>query len=106
MLITPDEVIAYSVFDTVKARPEDLLQHDILEAETEIQSIVGHDFSGEKYQPLPEKVKLALLKLAQYFALIILMNLSSRAINLKKSETIPIRLEMVRPFKSQMSQIY
>ncbi|OMI25532.1 hypothetical protein BTA31_17990 [Bacillus haynesii] len=70
MLITPDEVIAYSVFDTVKARPDDLLQHDILEAETEIQNIAGHDFSGEKYQPLPEKVKLALLKLAQYFALI------------------------------------
>jgi len=70
MLITPDEVIAYSVFDTVKARPEDLLQHDILEAETEIQSIVGHNFSDEKYQPLPEKVKLALLKMAQYFALI------------------------------------
>lgn len=70
MLITPDEVIAYSVFDTVKARPEELLQHDILEAETEIQSIVGHNFSDEKYQPLPEKVKLALLKMAQYFALI------------------------------------
>lgn len=70
MLITPEEVIAYSVFEAVKSRPEDLLQHDILEAETEIQSIVGHDFSGEKYQPLPEKVKLALLKLAQYFALI------------------------------------
>ncbi|MCY9219092.1 DUF3199 family protein, partial [Bacillus haynesii] len=56
----------YSVFDTVKARSENLLQHDILEAETEIQSIVGHNFSDEKYQPLPEKVKLALLKMAQY----------------------------------------
>ncbi|MED2944210.1 DUF3199 family protein [Bacillus swezeyi] len=70
MLITPDEVIAYSVFEAVKSRLEDLLQHDILEAETEIQSIVGHDFSDEKYQPLPEKAKLALLKIAQYFALI------------------------------------
>ncbi|MCY8341141.1 DUF3199 family protein [Bacillus licheniformis] len=70
MLITPEEVIAYSVFEAVKSRPENLLQHDILEAETEIHSIVGHNFSDEKYQPLPEKVKLALLKMAQYFALI------------------------------------
>ncbi|KAA6482244.1 protein YqbG [Bacillus swezeyi] len=70
MLITPDELIAYSVFEAVKSRPENLLQHDILEAETEVQSIVGHNFSDEKYQPLPEKVKLALLKMAQYFALI------------------------------------
>ncbi|MBU8682003.1 protein YqbG [Bacillus haynesii] len=70
MLITPEEVIAYSVFEAVKSRPENLLQHDILEVETEIHSIVGHNFSDEKYQPLPEKVKLALLKMAQYFALI------------------------------------
>jgi hypothetical protein len=68
MLITPSDLKAYSVFDVVKERPDELLEQDILEAEVEIESIVGHDFS--EYDPLPEKAKLALLKMAQFFALI------------------------------------
>jgi len=68
MLITPADLIAYTVFDVVKERPEPLLQQDILEAEVEIERIVGHDFSS--YNPLPDKAKLALLKMAQFFALI------------------------------------
>lgn len=68
MLITPSDLKAYSVFDVVKERPDELLEQDILEAEVEIESIVGHDFS--EYDPLPEKAKLALLKMAQFFALV------------------------------------
>ncbi|ANB57379.1 hypothetical protein GFC29_3123 [Anoxybacillus sp. B7M1] len=68
MLITPADLKAYSVFDVVKERPDSLLEQDIIEAEVEIESIVGHDFS--EYDPLPEKAKLALLKMAQFFALI------------------------------------
>jgi Protein of unknown function (DUF3199) len=68
MLITPSDLKAYSVFDVVKERPDELLEQDILEAEVEIESIVGHDFS--EYDPLPEKAKLALLKMSQFFALI------------------------------------
>jgi hypothetical protein len=68
MLITPDDLKSYSVFDVVKSRPDSLLEKDILEAEVEIESIVGHDFS--EYSPLPNKAKLALLKMAQFFALI------------------------------------
>jgi len=68
MLITPSDLKAYSVFDVVKERPDELLEQDILEAEVEIESIVGHDFS--EYDTLPEKAKLALLKMSQFFALI------------------------------------
>lgn len=68
MLITPADVIAYSVFDAVKERPASLLEQDILEAEIEIESIVGHNFS--EAAPLPGKAKLALLKMAQFYALI------------------------------------
>ncbi|BDG48780.1 DUF3199 family protein [Parageobacillus sp. KH3-4] len=68
MLITPADLKAYSVFDVVKERSDSLLEQDIIEAEVEIESIVGHDFS--EYDPLPEKAKLALLKMAQFFALI------------------------------------
>lgn len=70
MLISPEEVRAYSVFESVKNRSEELLISDIIEAEAEVFKIVGHDFTSEKYQPLPEKAKIALTKMAQFFALI------------------------------------
>ncbi|MEC2038246.1 DUF3199 family protein [Bacillus altitudinis] len=70
MLITPEDVRAYSVFESVKNRSDELLISDIIEAEAEVFKIVGHDFTSEKYQPLPEKAKIALIKMAQFFALI------------------------------------
>ncbi|PCK20269.1 hypothetical protein CEY02_13905 [Bacillus pumilus] len=70
MLISPEEVRAYSVFESVKNRSDELLESDIIEAEAEVFKIVGHDFTSEKYQPLPEKAKIALIKMAQFFALI------------------------------------
>ncbi|MGQ8969971.1 protein YqbG [Bacillus altitudinis] len=70
MLISPEEVRAYSVFESVKNRSDELLISDIIEAEAEVFKIVGHDFTSEKYQPLPEKAKIALIKMAQFFALI------------------------------------
>ncbi|WP_203363080.1 DUF3199 family protein [Bacillus sp. REN10] len=70
MLITPDDVISYSVFEQVKSRDTKLLEQDILEAEIEVRRIAGHDFSAPEYTPLPAEVKLALQKLAQYYALV------------------------------------
>lgn len=70
MLISPEEVRAYTVFESVKNRSDELLESDIIEAEAEVFKIAGHNFSNEKYQPLPEKVKIALIKMAQFFALI------------------------------------
>lgn len=69
MLITPDDIIQYSVIEAVKNRPQELLWQDILEAEAEAEQITGHRFTDEKYDPLLEKARLALLQLAQYFAL-------------------------------------
>lgn len=70
LLITAEELVNYTAFDEVKERKVDLLKQDILEAEVEVKGIAGHDFTGEAYQPLPAEVKLALLKMAQYFALV------------------------------------
>lgn len=70
MLISPEDVRAYTVFESVKNRSDELLESDIIEAEAAVFQIVGHDFSSEKYQPLPEKAKIALIKMAQFFALI------------------------------------
>lgn len=74
--ITPEQVIAYSVFQKVKSRDPELLTKDIIEAEQEIKSIVGHTFDGVDtegnllYPILPAEVEIAYLKTAQFFALI------------------------------------
>ncbi|MGK4043753.1 DUF3199 family protein [Heyndrickxia oleronia] len=70
MLITSSDLKSYTEFESIKVRADDKLEKDILEAEVEIESIVGHDFSEPQYNPLPEKAKLAFLKMAQFFALI------------------------------------
>ncbi|MFS2246119.1 DUF3199 family protein [Bacillus sp. A31] len=70
MLISPEDVRAYTVFESVKNRSDELLISDIIEAEAEVFKVVGHNFTSEKYQPLPEKARIALIKMAQFFALI------------------------------------
>lgn len=70
-LITPQEIIDYTVFKKVKARPTQLLEMDILQAETEVFEEVGHDFSDPILYPvLPPEARLALVQLGQYYALI------------------------------------
>lgn len=68
MSITPEELKAYSVFEDVADRANDLLKMDILEAETYIEGKLGKPLS--EFIPLPERLRLALLKVAQYFALV------------------------------------
>lgn len=69
-LITAQELIDYTVLPEVKKRPVPLLEQDILEAETEIYNIPNiADFTDEtKFPVIPEEVKLACKKLAQYYA--------------------------------------
>lgn len=62
MIISAEELQAYSVFDRVKNRSVERLTADIIEAEAAVFQIVGHDFSSEKYQPLPEKSKNRIIK--------------------------------------------
>ena len=69
MLIMPDDIIQYSVIEAVKNRPQELLRQDILKSRSGSRADNGHRFTDEKYDPLPEKARLALLQLAQYFAL-------------------------------------
>lgn len=67
-MITPLELKSYSEFETVLERNDERLEQDILEATVEIESIVGYDFSD--YEEVPQKAKLAALKMAQFYALI------------------------------------
>lgn len=70
-LITSTDLIAYSVFDQVRQRDSTLLENDIMEAQAELETIVGHDYSDPtKYPTLPDRAKLALLKLAQFYSLV------------------------------------
>lgn len=91
MLIEPTDVASYSVYDRVKNRPEELLAQDIIEAEAEAALITGHRFEDSLYDPLPGKVKLALVKLAQYFALVNSDESASSSYQYEKMGIIPTR---------------
>lgn len=68
MSITPAELKAYSVFEAVIERADNHLMMDILEAETYVRRLITKPL--EEHSPLPVTLQLALLKVAQYFALI------------------------------------
>lgn len=69
-LITPQKVIDYTEFDDVKERAPNKLESDILQAQIELFAKVGHRFEAPEYNPLPAEVELALIKLAEYYALV------------------------------------
>lgn len=69
-VITPQDLLDYSVFPEVQERKTELLEKDILEAENEIKELIGHNFDTAEYETVPEDAKLAYLKLAQFYALI------------------------------------
>jgi len=68
MSITPAELKDYTEFEAVKNRSVEKLKLDILEAETYIDGFIDPKLST--YETLPEKLSLALLKVAQFFALV------------------------------------
>ncbi|EJS61951.1 hypothetical protein ICU_05119 [Bacillus cereus BAG2X1-1] len=85
-LITAQELIDYTVLPEVKKRPVPLLEQDLLEADTEIYNLSNIDFTDKtKYPEVPEEVKLACKKLAQYYAY---TNADTTAMKGIKSESI------------------
>ncbi|MBL2068793.1 DUF3199 family protein [Klebsiella pneumoniae] len=86
-LITAQELIDYTVLPEVKKRPVSLLEQDILEAETEINNIPNIDNFADKtkYPVIPEEVKPACKKLAQYYAY---TNADTNAMKGIKSESV------------------
>ncbi|QNK87752.1 DUF3199 family protein [Sporosarcina sp. resist] len=68
MSITPAELKAYSVFEAAIERADNHLKMDILEAETYVRKKITKPL--EDYNPLPPTLRLALLKIAEYFALV------------------------------------
>ncbi|MBC1209475.1 protein YqbG [Listeria booriae] len=70
--ITPQELKSYSEFEAVKERSDDSLSLDIIEAESDLESTLRQPISEvlDVDEKLPEKLRIALLKLAQFFALI------------------------------------
>ncbi|PGC34631.1 hypothetical protein COI51_12600 [Bacillus toyonensis] len=86
-LITAQELIDYTVLPEVKKRPVPLLEQDILEAETEINNIpnIANFADQMKFPVIPEVVKLACKKLAQYYAY---TNADTTAMKGIKSESV------------------
>lgn len=68
-VITPVELRAYTSFDSVKARSDQQLTDDIIQAEADIFKYVHHKFPTNEYPSVPPTVKLACKKLAEYYAL-------------------------------------
>lgn len=68
MSITPIELKDYSTFEAVQNRPDAQLKMDILEAETYVNSKIEKPLI--EYEELPIELKLALLKVAQFYALV------------------------------------
>lgn len=70
-LITAADVTGYTAFDSVKTRTPAALDFDIIQAQQDIFAFAGHKFTdATKYNPLPGEVKLAFIKVAEYYALV------------------------------------
>ncbi|WP_368653762.1 DUF3199 family protein [Ornithinibacillus sp. 4-3] len=68
MAITPKDLKDYTTFKSVKKRPDAQLEMDILEAKSYINSKI--EIPLDDYDELPTELKLAWLKVAQFYALI------------------------------------
>lgn len=68
MSITPAELKDYSTFKKVKNRSSEQLEYDILEAESYINDMLEKPI--DEHVPLPKRIRLALLKISQFFALV------------------------------------
>jgi len=82
MSITPAELKNYTEFEAVKNRSVEKLKFDILEAETYIDGFIDPKLST--YETLPEKLSLALLKVAQFLRWLMVMNQFPKAISRRK----------------------
>lgn len=70
-LIVAQDIKDYTVFKKVKDRDPSLLLYDIIQAEKDVFKICNHKFDDPiLYATLPQEVKLALIKLAEYYALV------------------------------------
>lgn len=69
-MIAPEDVKEYTSFELVKERTDDQLKFDIIQAKRDIFKYCGHEFEDDEYNPLPEEVKLAFIKMAEYYALV------------------------------------
>lgn len=66
--VTPDELISYTDFQSVKTRNSDKLKVDISRAEQYVISYANNRFDdGEKYPIIPEAVKTAVTLIAEVY---------------------------------------
>jgi len=73
MIITPQDVRDYSTFASVQGRTDTQLEMDILQASQDIFDYCGHEFTDPDKYPdgqVPAAVKLAFIKVTEYYALL------------------------------------
>lgn len=70
MLIQPSDVANYSTSTAVKNRGENQLTMDILQAETKLFQLTGREENDPEFSPLPEKVKVFLIKYSEFYAML------------------------------------
>ncbi|GAK11393.1 DUF3199 family protein [Geomicrobium sp. JCM 19039] len=68
MVISAEDVKHYSTFSSVKKRSDELIELDIVEAVVAVEAVLGKEVST--FDELPSKIRIALLKMAQFYALI------------------------------------
>ncbi|PEE20742.1 hypothetical protein CON95_26980 [Bacillus toyonensis] len=85
-IITPQQLLEYTIIDDIKERDSKLLLMDIVEAQNEIFTLTLVNFEDkEQFPKVPEVVEIACLKLAQYYALV---NSDEAALEQMQSERI------------------
>lgn len=66
--VTPGEVKDYTSHKGVQDRPDEKLKFDIARAELKVISITNNRFDGDKYEEIPEPVKMAVILVAEAYA--------------------------------------
>lgn len=84
--ITPEELIDFTPIEAIKNTPLYILDYYVEEAEAEVIAYCGHDFTDKDLYPItPNLVKLATLKLSQYYAI---LNSDEATIKAVRSQSI------------------
>ena len=70
MLIEPSDIKNYSTSKAIAERTDNQLVIDILQAQTKLFHMTGRKEDDEIFFPLPENIKIFLIKYSEFYALL------------------------------------